>query len=145
MTNQEAITILKEIEYPVNGDNKEYRNMAFEMAIKALEQNPTDRIEYGTDGNTYKLWISNGKEYEPSGDLISRKKVLNQIFYSTDNSGDVVLGSALRHRIEMLPSVNPQPKYEDIAKAFQVGLAFGFGEKYDEMDRVIDEIKETRK
>lgn len=40
-------------------------------------------------------------------------------------------------------SVIPQPKYEDIAKAFQFGLAFGFGEKYDEMDRVIDEIKKV--
>lgn len=32
---------------------------------------------------------------------------------------------------------------EDIAKAFQFGLAFGFGEKHDEMDRVIDEIKKV--
>lgn len=32
---------------------------------------------------------------------------------------------------------------EDIAKAFQFGLAFGFGKKYDEMDRVIDEIKKV--
>ena len=32
---------------------------------------------------------------------------------------------------------------ENIAKAFQFGLAFGFGEKYDEMDRMIDEIKKV--
>ena len=38
MTREEAIKILKEIEYPVNRDNKEYRDMAFDMAIKALEQ-----------------------------------------------------------------------------------------------------------
>jgi len=31
--------------------------------------------------------------------------------------------------------------YEDIAKAFQLGLALGFGEQHDEMDKVIDEIK----
>lgn len=31
--------------------------------------------------------------------------------------------------------------YEDVAKAFQLGLAFGFGEKHDEMDKVIEEIK----
>ena len=42
-----------------------------------------------------------------------------------------------------VPSVTPQPKYEDIAKAFQFGLAIGFGKKYDEMDRVIDEIKKV--
>ena len=40
-----------------------------------------------------------------------------------------------------MPPVTPQPKYEDIAKAFQIGLAFGFGEKHDEMDKVIDDIK----
>lgn len=34
-------------------------------------------------------------------------------------------------------------RYEDIAKAFQFGLAFGFGKKYDEMDSVIDEIKKV--
>jgi hypothetical protein len=34
---------------------------------------------------------------------------------------------------------------EDIAKAFQFGLALGFGKKYDEMDRVIDEIKKVIK
>lgn len=33
--------------------------------------------------------------------------------------------------------------YEDIAKAFQLGLAFGFGEKHDEMDKVIEEIKKV--
>lgn len=47
-------------------------------------------------------------EQEPCEDAISRKEVLNQIFYSTDNSGDVVLGSVLRHRIENLTSVKPQ-------------------------------------
>lgn len=42
-----------------------------------------------------------------------------------------------------LPPVTPQPKHEDIAKAFQLGLAFGFGEKHDEMDKMIDEIKKA--
>lgn len=37
----------------------------------------------------------------------------------------------------------PQSKSEDIAKAFQMGLAIGFGERYDELDRVIDEIKKV--
>lgn len=46
-------------------------------------------------------------------------------------------------RLKSLPSVTSQQKYEDIAKAFQFGLAFGFGEKYDEMDKVIDEIKKV--
>lgn len=49
MTREEAIKILKEIEYPVNGDNKEYRDMAFDMAVKALEQKPKTGhwIKYG--------------------------------------------------------------------------------------------------
>ena len=41
------------------------------------------------------------------------------------------------------PCENAQPKYEDIAKAFQFGVAFGFGKRYDEMDRVIEEIKKV--
>ena len=45
---------------------------------------------------------------EPCEDAISRQAVINQIFYSTDNNGDVVLGSALRERIARLPSVTPQ-------------------------------------
>jgi hypothetical protein len=49
-------------------------------------------------------------EQEPCEDAISRKAVINQIFYSTDNNGDVVLGSALRERIEKLPSVTPTNK-----------------------------------
>ena len=40
MTSEEAIKILKEIEYPVNGDNKECRDMAFNMAIEALKDRP---------------------------------------------------------------------------------------------------------
>ena len=32
---------------------------------------------------------------------------------------------------------------EDIAKAFQLGLAFGFGEKHDEMDKVMEEVKKA--
>ena len=57
-------------------------------------------------------WNAEYKEPTTKNDLgvdaVSRKAVLNQIFYSTDNSGDVVLGSALRERIERLPSVTPQ-------------------------------------
>ena len=32
---------------------------------------------------------------------------------------------------------------EDIAKAFQFGMALGFGEKHDEMDKVIEEVKKS--
>ena len=56
---------------------------------KWLEQEPTTKNDLGVD-------------------CVSRKAVINQIFYSTDNNGDVVLGSALRERIARLPSVTPQ-------------------------------------
>lgn len=61
---------------------------------------------------------------QPCEDAISRKAVINQIFYSTDNNGDVVLGSALRERIASLPSVTPQEptlaqeRYEDLCEYF---------------------------
>lgn len=46
-------------------------------------------------------------------------------------------------RLKSLPPVTLQQKYEDIVKAFQFGLAFGFGTKHDEMDKVIKEIKKA--
>lgn len=48
------------------------------------------------------------KGSEPCKDAVSREAVFNQIFYSTDNSGDVVLGSTLRERIKSLPPVTPK-------------------------------------
>lgn len=38
MTREEAIRIIREIQFPTNGDNKAERDSAIEMAIKALEQ-----------------------------------------------------------------------------------------------------------
>lgn len=32
---------------------------------------------------------------------------------------------------------------EDIAKAFQLGIAFGFGKNYDEMDKIIEEVRKA--
>ena len=54
-----------------------------------LEQEPTTKNDLGVDA-------------------VNRKEVINQIFYSTDNNGDVVLASTLRERIARLPSVTPQ-------------------------------------
>ena len=78
---------------------------AYKMAIKALEQEPTDHIEYGTNRNAYKLWISNGKEYEPGGDTISRSDVLDAIGHGTTYTSE-----DLQRIIKGLLSVNPQPK-----------------------------------
>ena len=37
---------------------------AVNIALELPSVTPTERIEYGTDGNAYKLSISNGKEFE---------------------------------------------------------------------------------
>lgn len=64
---------------------------------------------------------------QPCEDAVSRKAVINQIFYSTDNNGDVVLGSALRERIARLPSVTPQ---------YSSGL-----EKNSKLEKIRDQLK----
>lgn len=101
MTREEALEILKI--YKSESEENYYvkRARALDMAIQALEQ----LTSYEQTINKLTKAIS---EQEPCEDAISRKEVLNQIFYSTDNSGDVVLGSVLRRRIENLPSVRPQ-------------------------------------
>lgn len=94
MNREEAIKILKQreccrecvVDCTCNECDK-----AFEMAIEALKQEPKeskdihlplykvgDRIEPGTDGNAYKLSMSNGKEFEqqPCEDCISRANAL---------------------------------------------------------------------
>lgn len=64
MTREEREFAKSRIEYLLLADNclDKHDREALEMAIQALSQEPTDRIEYGTDGNAYKLWISNGKD-----------------------------------------------------------------------------------
>lgn len=81
---------------------------------------------------------------EEKGQCINRQEAIDafQIFReyeSNRSSGEWVdrIETVLNH----LQPVTPQSNPEDIAKAFQMGLAIGFGERYDEMDRIIDEIK----
>lgn len=70
MTREEAIGHIKDVICENNTIKPnivvfEQEKEALYMAIKALEQEPKiDRIEYGTDGNAYRLTISNGKEFE---------------------------------------------------------------------------------
>jgi hypothetical protein len=45
--------------------------------------------------------------------------------------------------LEAIKNGTPLQSCEDVAKAFQIGIAFGFGEKHDEMNKVIDEIKKV--
>ena len=46
-------------------------------------------------------------------------------------------------RLKSLPPVTPQQSCEDIAKAFQFGMALGFAKKHDEMDKVMEEVKKA--
>jgi len=93
MTREEAKDFLTDISYDLGTMRMEYLSVndgeKVREAIETLEQEPTTKNDLGVD-------------------VVSRKEVINQIFYSTDNNGDVVLGSALRERIARLPSVTPQ-------------------------------------
>lgn len=79
-----------------------------------------------------------------NGDCVSRQAVRDTIFAecsATKLDIDFAKILLLQRAIKALPPVIPQSKYEDIVKAFQLGLAFGFGEKHDEMDKIMEEVK----
>lgn len=45
---------------------------------------------------------------------------------------------------EGIKALEQEPcKYEDITTAFQFGMALGFAKKYDEIDKVIEEVKKV--
>ena len=112
MTTEKAIEFgkifLKSIENEKGSATYEF----VETAVKTLEEQSTKRIEYGTDGNAYKMSISNGKEFESCDDCISRQAVLDLIVanHTELNGVNVVMYSPLCKDIKQLPSVTPQPK-----------------------------------
>lgn len=70
------------------------------------EQEPIDEIaQKAYEDGKKDGYVQAKVEQEPCNDAVSRQAVLKQIFYSTDNDGDVVLDSTLRRRIENLPPV----------------------------------------
>lgn len=113
MTRKEAITIL----YAMKADNlklddpySRYRYDAVNIAIKALEQLTSyertinkltkaiseyepiaDRIEYGTDGNAYRLTVSNGKEFKKEPIL---EKIRAEIEQAADKQFQIAMGIA---------------------------------------------------
>lgn len=84
---------------------KENIKIAF-AGIRAtvLEQQPRD--------NNWKFYYDHGyaqaKRDLLCEDCISRKAIINTIFYNSDNNCDVVLCTDLMDRIKDLPSVTPQ-------------------------------------
>ncbi len=123
--------------------------MTKEEALRRVKGYLTDYIP--ADNYEEVEEIIGALEQEPCDDCISRQAALDTFGlseksrkYGGDHSGyDTIMLYEVQDALEALPSVQPQPKYEDIAKAFQFGLAFGFGEKYNEMDKVIDELKKV--
>lgn len=66
MTHSDAINILREIEYPVNGDNQSARDEAISIAIQALQQTTwipvSERLP--EQGNmSYLVTVDYGKSY----------------------------------------------------------------------------------
>ena len=129
--------------------------MTREEAIKTLKENYCAMCAYGSqDMDSCDIHSCDNKdaikalEQEPCEDAISRQaaleKAINVPIAKVVTEDKVIYRKIIfADDIKNLPPITSQQKNEDIAKAFQFGLAFGFGEKYDEMDRVIDEIKKA--
>lgn len=112
MTREEAIRILREIQYPVNGDNKEERDSSISMAIKALEQEPCDKYIKEIDHlrkYIYKL-ETQIVEQEPCEDVISRQAVLD--IWHTSYSDNREENEEIQYKkiAFELPSVTPKPE-----------------------------------
>lgn len=79
-----------------------------EKAIDLLD-NLIGMVEDNQD-NDYDKALRMGIESlrkEPCEDVVSRKKVLNTLFYNSDNNCEVVLNKELQDRIKSLPPVKP--------------------------------------
>lgn len=150
MTREEAIVFGKRIlSLSLFDETHEF----CELAVKALEQQPCDdwydvpsdemTIEQARQAvNDLRKKLAGYLEQQHCYDAISRQAVLDLTgksdwFESSDDYNDFVCA------VCNLPPVTPQQENEDIAKAFQFGLAFGFAEKYDEMDKVLEEVKKA--
>jgi hypothetical protein len=93
--------------------------------------------------NKSEIPTGSAAENDLAVDCISRNTVLTLINDVKNANGfsEYSKYEYLFDKVDTMPSVTPQQKHEDIAKAFQIGLLFGFGEKQDNIDRIIDEIK----
>ena len=109
MTTEKAIEFGKIFIKSIEDEKGSATYEFVETAVKTLEEQSTKRIEYGTDGNAYKMSISNGKEFESCDDCISRQAVLD-VIEREEFKGDAI------SEIEKLSSVIPQPKIIPIAE-----------------------------
>lgn len=114
----------------------------WDITIKALERKPkTGHWITWYEQKETEWYIENiphckcsecGKEYDLH--LIKFIKYCNECGAKMQENEDKITK-------EEVKAYNIGVSEQDIAKAFQFGVAFGFGKRYDEMDRVIDEIK----
>lgn len=157
MTREEAIVFGKRIlSLSLFDETHEF----CELAVKALEQQPCDDwYDVPSDEMTLeqarqavkdlRKKLAECLEQHHCSDVISRQAAIDAFGlsektrkYGGDHSGyETIMLYEVQDVIENLPPVTPQMKDEDVAKAFQFGLALGFGEKHDEMDAIMEAIK----
>lgn len=110
MTREEAIELLQKYKEESEEDYYVRRAEALEMAIKALEQQPTDAV----DRVTIKEYLESfGKDTNATTiDAVDRQAVLDQTYlWSKDEFLRVTNPfDYLRKRINSLPPVTPLPK-----------------------------------
>lgn len=124
-------------------------------AIELIDNAPPvePRIEYGTDGQPYKLSMTNGKEYErPKGDCISREALKEQINATYFDFGDYYDNTEeIRKRvceaIDNAPTVEPftQLEKEEIADAITYLLDAELLEENGYTEEVIKALKSALK
>ena len=104
----------KYAEQEPSDNHEEKPHSLLDAYFQMREQVPCDRIEYGTDGNAYKLWMSNGKEFEQEQctDAVSRQAVLD-INESHHGQMPNHINHQIWQEIKALPSVRPQEPCED--------------------------------
>lgn len=109
MTREErekAIDLLDNLLGMIEDNQGNDYGFALKKGIEALKQEPKegkdihlplynvgDRIESGTDGNAYKLYMSNGKEFEkqPCKDAVSRQSVHDGMIKYGFHSSDMTI------------------------------------------------------
>lgn len=135
----------------------EERNVEINKLIGEVSDcEPTNAIDYHRQLVEWLKELKQLREQEPCENAISRDELLKAMD-TWDKFGYTETGCFVREPkndcvkyihyddvikcIKGMPPVTPQQSCEDIAKAFQLGMALGFGEKYDEMDKVMEEVK----
>lgn len=117
---EDRFTELQKLKHLKDNKGAEDRQMGVNYCINILKELPPVTPKCRCSGNPNMSEIPTGSN-DLSSELEKNSKKLEKDFEESD--------------------LTPQQKYEDIAKAFQIGLLFGFGEKQDNIDRIIDEIK----